>query len=69
MPQRRTASPRQIKARFDSICPETGLLVKAGDTCVYYPSQHKVYHTSSKTAEQFRSNAFSTSWGMADANW
>lgn len=50
--------PREITARFDSVCAETGKAIKKGDTCVYYPKGKKVYHVDSKQAEQFRSWSF-----------
>lgn len=67
--RRRYDPPRELKARFSSICPETGLRIAEGDSCVYFPAQRKAYHSNSKTADQFRSQQFSQSWGMADANW
>lgn len=47
--------PQEIKARFDSQCAETGLIIKRGDTCIYYPSNKKVYHPTSKQAAEYRS--------------
>lgn len=66
---RRNRDPYQLKARFDSVCPETGKPIRKGDDCVYFPADRKAYHVDSKAAEQFRSNQFSRSWGMADSNW
>ena len=50
--------PREITARFDSKCSETGRIIKKGETCIYYPMGKKVYHNESKTAEDFRSWQF-----------
>ena len=61
--------PRELTARFDSICPETGKPIRKGDICVYYPLSRKAYHINSKTASDWRSQSFADSCGMADANW
>jgi hypothetical protein len=49
--------PRQITARYDSICPETGKAIKKGDECIYYPRSKAAYHTDSDTAADYRSQA------------
>ena len=64
-----TMEPRQITARFDSICPETGKKIEKGDACIYYPREKQAYHTDSRTAEQFRSQKFADNAGLLDANW
>ena len=46
--------PREIKARFNSKCAETGKQINEGDTCIYYPSSKQVFHPDSKQAEDFR---------------
>ena len=46
--------PRELKARFNSICPETGKEIKQGDICIYYPSNKKAYHIDSKNADNYR---------------
>jgi len=46
--------PREITARFNSKCAETGKEIKKGDTCIYYPLAKKVYHVESKQALEFR---------------
>ncbi len=46
--------PQEIKARFDSVCAETGKEIKRGDLCIYYPSSKKVYHPESKQGEEYR---------------
>jgi hypothetical protein len=61
--------PHFMKARFDSICPETGKQIKKGDEIAYYPKHKKAYHASSKAAGQLRGLDFSKAWNMADANW
>ena len=50
--------PREIVARFNSKCAETGREIKKGETCIYYPKGKKVYHVDSKQAEEFRSWSF-----------
>lgn len=68
--RRRTPSPpREMTAKFDSTCAETGKAIKKGDTIVYYPASRKAYHQDSETAADFRSQQFSEGWGMMDANW
>lgn len=56
-------------ARFDSVCPETGLPIKKGDEIAYYPRDRKAYHVSSKSADNVRNLEFNAAYGMADANW
>ena len=46
--------PRVIKARFDSVCKETGKPIKRGEYCIYYPTGKAVYHNESKQAQAFR---------------
>lgn len=46
--------PREITARFDSKCAETGKVIKKGETCIYYPEGRKVYHVDSDQAYQYR---------------
>jgi hypothetical protein len=61
--------PYFTKARFDSVCPETGKQIKKGDEIAYYPKHKKAYHTNSKAADQLRGLEFSKANNMADANW
>jgi len=61
--------PRELKAKFDSTCPETGLPIKKGDTCVYFPRTRKAYHDKSRAAADWRSQAVSDSFGLADSGW
>lgn len=68
-PHPATQEPREIIARFDSICPETGKKIKKGDACIYYPRQKQAYHTDSDTAASYRSQAQADSFGLLDANW
>jgi hypothetical protein len=60
--------PYFTKARFDSVCPETGKQIKIGDEIAYYPKHKKAYHSSSKAAEEVRGMQFSKSFGLADAD-
>jgi len=53
--------PREIIAKFDSKCHETGKIIKKGERCIYYPVGKKVFCLESKQAHSFRS------W-MADLN-
>lgn len=61
--------PRFIRARFDSICPETGKAIKAGDECVYFPRAKKAYHVDSKSADDWRSQSFADNAGLLDSGW
>ncbi len=53
--------PREITARFNSTCAETGKQIKKGDTCIYYPKDRKVYHVDSDQAQAFREWMFDCS--------
>lgn len=46
--------PREITAKFDSICTETKQRIKKGDKCIYYPLGKKTYHIDSKQADMYR---------------
>ena len=61
--------PRELIARFESVCPETGKTISKGDSCIYYPREKKSYHMESKAAADWQSQAFADSYGLADANW
>jgi hypothetical protein len=50
----RNNDPREIRAKYDCICAETGKPIKTGEICVYYPSSKSVYHVDSKQAYEFR---------------
>lgn len=45
--------PREMTARFDSVCAETGKKIKKGEQFVYYPSDKTAYHVDSKQAAEF----------------
>lgn len=45
--------PRQIEARFNSVCGETGKKIKKGDPCIYFPKMKKVYCLESDAAKDF----------------
>lgn len=45
--------PREIVARFDCICQETGKTIKKGEVCIYYPKGKSVYHKESNQAREF----------------
>lgn len=63
------AQPREIVARFDSTCKETGKPIKKGEKCLYYPDDKAVYSLDSKQAEAYRTDQFNRAYNMADANW
>ncbi|MCP4651110.1 MAG: hypothetical protein GY853_13675 [PVC group bacterium] len=50
--------PREIRARFNSVCAETGRAINKGDNCIYYPKGKKVFHIDSKQAEEYRGYMF-----------
>ena len=54
----RNLDPREIEAKFDSICAETGKTIKKGEKCIYYPSSRDVFCLDSKQAQEFREMAF-----------
>ena len=60
---------REINAKFDGVCAETGRPINKGDRCLYDPQHREVYNVLSETYRQFREQQFAKSWGMADANW
>lgn len=62
-------TPRLMKARFDSTCPETGKQIKKGETIAYYPRTKTAYHESSQSAEQVRAMNFAEANNMGDANY
>lgn len=35
--------PREITARFDSVCAESGLPIKKGEQIIYYPNGKRVF--------------------------
>jgi hypothetical protein len=62
-------APYFTKARFDSVCPETGKQIKKGDEIAYYPATRRAYHASSKAAGELRGLQFSQAFGLDDSNW
>ena len=50
--------PREIIARFDSKCCETGREIKKGDKCIYYPNSRQVFATDSNQAQEFGAMKF-----------
>lgn len=61
--------PRELVARFSSVCPETGKTVNAGDRCVYFPLSRKAYHMTSKSAADWQSQAVADAFNLGDAGW
>lgn len=56
-------------ARRDSVCPETNVPIRKGDTIVYSPAYRIAYAVSSKTADQVRARQFAQAFNMDDANY
>lgn len=50
--------PREIVAKFDSVCPETGKPIRRGETCLFFPRERKAYHLESKQAAEWHAAAF-----------
>jgi hypothetical protein len=69
MRRTRNSAPTWIKAKYASHCAETGAAINAGDECLYYPSEKKVYHVDSLTAVHWRQQQQSDAFGLADAGW
>ena len=46
--------PRIITLKFDSVCRETGEILKKGTQAVYYPLDKTVYSLDSKQAYEFK---------------
>ncbi|MDK2126758.1 hypothetical protein [Parachitinimonas caeni] len=67
--RKRQASPCFMKAKFASVCPETGKAIQPGDEIAYYPSTQQAFHVDSKSAGQLRDLAFATAYGMTDAKY
>lgn len=65
----RNYDPYFTKAKFNSVCPETGKPIKKGDEIAYYPATRKAFHESSKAADELRSMQFSRTFCMDDANY
>lgn len=45
--------PREIRAKYDGKCAETGKPIKAGEWCIYYPTSRQVFHPDSKQATEY----------------
>jgi hypothetical protein len=65
----RNYDPYFTKARFDSVCPETGKQIKKGDKIAYYPRTKKAFHSESEAADELRSMQAAKAFGLADADW
>jgi len=61
--------PYFLKARFKSVCPETGKAIEKGDECCYFPKARKAYHKDSEAAAQCREMKFAETYGMGDSQW
>lgn len=61
--------PYFMKARFASICPETGKQISKGDTIAYYPRDRKAFCEDSKSADNVRALEFAKAYNMGDANY
>lgn len=49
-----SGDPKEITAKFDSICAETGKQIKRGERCIYYPRSKEVFTLDSDQAQEFR---------------
>ena len=65
----RNQTPRMIVCRYPTTCPETGLEIRKGDECAYYPKDRSCYHTTSKNADHVRGLQFASAYCMDDANY
>lgn len=65
----RNADPREITARFESVCPETGNRILKGDACLYFPRTHQAFHLESRAAADWRAQQFADAAGLDDAGW
>ena len=63
------SDPFFMTARYASTCPETGLAIRKGDQCAYFPKARKAFHVTSPSAAQVRALEFSKAYGMGDQNW
>ena len=61
--------PYFLKARFKSVCPDTGKVIENGDECCYFQKARKAYHKDSEAANGAREMKFAEAYGMGDANW
>ena len=43
----------QIKAKYNSVCAETGNSIPAGDECIYFPRSRKVFSLESERATEW----------------
>jgi hypothetical protein len=50
----RSKEPREMRAKFRSLCAETSKLINKGDMCIYYPSSRQVFSVDSNQATEFR---------------
>ena len=46
--------PRIIACKFESVCDETGEVLKRGTRAVYYPGSREVFSLDSKQAQEYR---------------
>lgn len=46
-------NPREITAKFNSKCAETGKEIIKGEICIFFPSDKQVFHTDSKQAYNY----------------
>lgn len=51
----RNRDPREITARFDSVCSESGRPIKKGETIIYYPTSKSVFKLDTNQAQEFYS--------------
>jgi hypothetical protein len=46
--------PRIIACKFESVCTETGEVLKKGTRAIYYPASKAVFSLDSSQAQEFR---------------
>ena len=66
---RKNGSAYFTQARYDGKSAETGAPIKKGDRIAYYPATKQVFSEQSNQADELRSQEFSRSWSMADADY
>ena len=62
-------NPREIIVKYAAACAETGKPLPVGAAAIYYPRSKKLFHTESKTAADYRSQAAAAAFCLADGNW
>jgi hypothetical protein len=61
--------PYFTRARYPSLCAESGRKINKGDEIAYYPRTKQVFHIDSKQSEELRAFTFAAAFNMSDANY